>query len=476
MQNLKFFVLLNTLEKDEVLAFHKYLKQLHGGDDTAMRIFEYAKKHSQKPMDEKKLDMAYAFRKVFGTEISTHAYNRKKMLNALYDLHVWLKEFLLTEKIRQDSLESEVLWLNILQERGLKEAFIKQANKLYGEINTPPKNGAKAYLRDLAASHFQHDHLSLGIQSTNLDALQQCIDISDICTEIMHLKMACKMANIKKIYNLKTLPDTSSPSSSKVTDSKSYALLLLYKEILQLFESGEEKHYDKAEQMLFEQADYLDPDEMHGILSYLFNYIGANIRKEKKPEYGLKLHKLNVFGLKYDLFIQKGVMTTVQFNNIISIACSVKEYNWANRFIKKHSDYLTEDIRDITVLQANAIVLFELGKYKEALDILQLKSVREVKDIKYIIRSRMFVLRCYFELQEDWEITESYCISFESLLSRKRKIATIGAAWEFVRICKMILHGKKSKKELIDLIHSKPNIYHKDWLLKQLESYLPPLT
>jgi hypothetical protein len=106
MKNLKFFALMRTLEKEEVSHFQKYLKQLHGGEDIALQVFAYARKYYTHKKHEKKLDIAYAYQKIFGEEITENT--RKKMLNTLSDLYLWLKDFLLSEKMRQDAFERQV--------------------------------------------------------------------------------------------------------------------------------------------------------------------------------------------------------------------------------------------------------------------------------------------------------------------------------------------------------------------------------
>ena len=77
MKNSKFFTLLGTLTIEEVPAFHKYLRQLHGGEKVALKVFEYARKLYPRFEDQKKLDIEYAYRKLFGTE--DHKIYRGKM-------------------------------------------------------------------------------------------------------------------------------------------------------------------------------------------------------------------------------------------------------------------------------------------------------------------------------------------------------------------------------------------------------------
>ena len=146
MQNLKFFSLLHTLTQGEVSAFHKYLKQVHGGEEIAIKVFEYSKKLYPTLRNTKKLEMNYAYRKIFGAKIAEQEINRKKMLNTLYDLHSWLKDFLLLEKACSDSWESQVLWLGILRDRGLEDQLAKHTTRFYEETIAQPKKRSRDFI------------------------------------------------------------------------------------------------------------------------------------------------------------------------------------------------------------------------------------------------------------------------------------------------------------------------------------------
>ena len=192
MKDSKFFVLLRNLEAHEVPAFHKYLKQMHRGEDTALQIFEYARKLFPKPWDEKKLDLDYAFRKIFKSDISKQEHGRKKMLNTLSDLYLWLKDFLLSEKALRDPLTKQVLWMEILQNKRLKAGFCRSAARFYEEKNTSlkiSKKQNKGYLIDLAASYFQFQHLSAVRPSPDVGAMQQCLDTLETSIKIIKLKI-----------------------------------------------------------------------------------------------------------------------------------------------------------------------------------------------------------------------------------------------------------------------------------------------
>lgn len=472
MKKLKFFLLLDTLDEQEVAAFHKYLKRMYKGEESALKIFEYARKLYPKPWDAQKLDMEYAYRKIFRSALNAQERNRKKMLNSLSDLYLWLKDFLLTQKVCSDSLESQVLWLQILHQRRLKEEFARQATGLYTAVGTAPAKGTKIYFRDIAASYFQFKHLTAIRPSLNSSTLQECWDIMTLNTEIIKLKMACEMNTAKKVRPVELAPEARAVllASGEKRLAKSKLLLRIYKAIDAFILTEREEYFSEVERALFEQADQLDPDELHGILSYLHNFAAAQIRAGKEYIYASKLHLLNQFGLQHSFFTLQGEMSTTQFTNIVNAACAVKDFDWAKLFVEDQLQLVSDKLRDKTRSLSLAIIYFEQANYHEVLTCL---GSKDYQDIHYIIRSRLLILRSYFELHEDVEKTLDYCIAFEAQLLRYRKPKTgaVEAALEFVRVCKMILQEKTDKKSLLKRITENANLYLRNWLITQVTHY-----
>ncbi len=464
MKNLKFFALMRTLEKEEVAHFQKYLKHFHGGEDIALQAFKYARTNYKK--DEKKLDIAYAYQKIFGEEITENT--RKKLLNTLSDLYLWLKDFLLSEKMRQDAFESQAIWLGILQEKGLVAPFSRLATSTYAEtIGSPIKNTDDCW-KGLLASYFYYQHLSLTKPAPDINDLQNCLDTIARCAETIRLKMAVEIANLKKIRPTQT-PTTLS-EASKISQDEDPPLLLMYRKLNQLEAPGRESSFFQLQAMLVEHASAIEPVELHWIFKYLYNYAATEIRNGHEDFFGKALHQLNIFGLERGFFIKKGVMVATEFVNIINVAARAKDYVWTDSFMKEQSQFISDDTRADAVLLANAVILFEKQDYKQALNLLE---PTEFNDPHLFIRAKSLAVRCYFELKENTSSILEHCLTFERWLIRKRKPQTgaVEAALTFIRICKFLSAGKIDKQKLIDQIEEAPHVYFKEWLLAQAKNY-----
>ena len=468
MKNLKFFTLLSALTEKELSEFSKYLKQQHGKEAVALKVFDYFRKYRSGIEADKKPDMAYVYRKIFHEEISANEGNRKNMLNAFSDLHLWLKDFLLTAKACGDSFESQVLWLQILQEKGLEDSFSKEAERFFKETKADRQKGINGYLREATASYFFYRNLIQGGAKPEVDTFQQCLNAIQVCSETIQLKMAAEIANLEKLLPQEPAPKPLKKPQKKDIDSA--VLPLLYKEALQLVNMPEEIHFTALNKMLVNNVDALEPQELHQVLRYLYNFVAIQNRNGNLAAFAEALHRLNIFALDHDFFAQKNEMTATGFTNIVNVACAQQDYTWVTKFISDKNSLLPEDVRAETVAISNALVSFEKKQFAQTLE--QLESTL-FKDFNYVIRAKSLVLRSLYEIDADPDEMADYCNTFEAMLRRKRKsrTAVVDSLLRFTSIFKMLLQQKIEKEALHDLINASPNLFFREWLLAKLDNY-----
>lgn len=475
MRRLKFFTLFRTLREDEVADFQKYLKRLHGNDEVALDVFAYVKKFYPGFQEEKKLELGYIYRKVFGAGIEEDEYNRKKLLNALSDLYIWLKAFILSEKVDDDSFASRFLWLTVLKERGLEHEFLNGASLLQTELNDLSKHRSVLdYGKSLAVSHFVYNHLTDDKSTPQSEAFLPFAANLDLYYAVTKIKMACEMVNMKNmnfpvpapdfIFEILIVPD--SPALS------AHPLLLLYQEIYQLLSSRRDEHYSRVEAILAEHAGKIDPIELGIILIYLRNY-GSSLVREGEEQPWQRTHRLNKLGVENGVFIRRGTMTTTEFHNIVNAAGKAKDFEWAEMFIATRSRYLPADIRAHAVLVAKTILLFEKKEFSTIVRELERVNLKELHDLYLLIRLKTMMLRCYYELGEDQDTILTYCTNFENSLHRLRQPRTevIKATINFMLLLKVLVRKKTPKDLVLQKIQATQSVFFKPWLLEKAAAY-----
>ncbi len=471
MSDWKFLTLLHTLTERELTAFQRYLKRLHGDEAIALAVFRHIRKLRPDLINGDKLDLAAAHKKIFRTDITANDYNRTKMLNALSDLNLWLREFLLWEKAKADSFESRALWLMILRERGLDAEYFRQTSRLHAEVKAFPKKGIMDYMKSIAANHFFYYHRAQDSLSPDIDALRLGVKDLDLYYAVTRLKLACEIANLKNQFSLEfdleALPKVLEWGENPPLWNS--PLLLLYREIYQLIAADEEERYARISALLTEQVHTIDPDEILVMLSYLHNYAALQIRKGKE-DYWRKTHELNKFGIDHRIFMRKDIMSGTQFNNIVNIACRVKDFDWAESFINAQSKFLPADVRNDTTLLAKSLMLFEKTDFRQVLALLEPAGFKDVNDT---IRARALLLRSYYECQADMDMMLEYCNAFDIFLRRNRKSrkAIVIATLNFLRLIKMLIRKKADKEQIVREISQAESLYFKSWLIEKAAVY-----
>lgn len=468
MYTSKFYTLLATLQDAEVAAFHKYLKHVHAKKDLALPLFEYFRKVYKRPDAEKKLEIAYAYRKIYDTEIGD---NRKTTLNTVSDLYRWLKEFLLWEKVKSKSFESKILWLTVLKERGLKTEFSSQIESLRIEVESNPKKQALDYLKNLVVQHIAYFGNPEERQSLDDQDFRHYLDELEVYGTASKLKAACEMLNAKNLRPSDFVPsewlDRMQKTALQIPENE--PLLLLYQEVCQLIATQDDLIFKRIEKQISEQAENIAPNELNEILLYLINYGSLKVRKGDEAVW-TRIHSLNRLGVKYNIFLNKGEMSGARFQNIVNAACKVKDFVWIKSFISTQSDNLESGVRPELVALANAMVAFEKKEFKSVVKALGKTPLR---DIHIQIRTKSMLLISYFELGYDEAEMLSFCTNFELLLKRNRKplAGAVQGTINFILIVKILIYKKMARQQVINQIEHTNMLYFRPWLLEKADNY-----
>ncbi|MCB9356845.1 MAG: hypothetical protein R2791_12295 [Saprospiraceae bacterium] len=307
MHKSRFVNLLRTLEKPELSAFRKYLKCLHANEQTALSLFAYILKFAPVYDDKVKLDLAYAFRKIYRRDIGDE---RKKMLNALSDLHAWLKAFLMSQKTAGSSFEDRALWLSVLQERRLEAELSRQVQILQHAESAEPVKGAIDYLKNTAVSHFvyyHHVHDNLDSDNRSLREYEKALDLF---YAVAKLKIACEALSRQNVLTMQARSGEALPvpDIGDLKDAEQHPLLLLYREAYRLLADGEETAFERCKTLLTKHAAGLAPSETHRLITYLSNYASARLRNGETA-YWQKTHELNKLGVKHAAFLREDWMS-----------------------------------------------------------------------------------------------------------------------------------------------------------------------
>ncbi len=458
--NSKFFPLLRSLKPEELIGFQRYLKRFHGGEATPLKVFDYCKRYHNPKIVVDAIDLGDIYRKLYKAEMANTDTERKKILNPLSDLGIWLKEFLLAEKMRSESWVSQMVWLGILQERGLHNEGAKLASELYKKQDKKLPD-AIACLQQIATGMYYKRYLVQQKASPDFTALAACAASIKQSADIISLKMDCEIKTNQKIRSKKYAEPTALPTQP---------LMSMYQMISSLLSSEKEADYFNLVAFLDKHVADLGDNEVFMITRLLHNFIAPKIRSAKGVAWGKQVHALDKISLKKGLFTQNGVMSPTNFCNIVNLACSAQEIAWAQKFVLKNARLLPEEAQLDCINLANAIIAFEEKEFNKVLDLLE---EPQLKHIQHAIRVKALRLRTLYELDPQHDVIEDLLVSFEIYLKRNRHEQPdfVDATLSFLKLFKKLYHVKVSKQMLIQEIEAVPQIYFYHWLLEKAKGY-----
>jgi hypothetical protein len=468
MKSTQFISLLRTLSPDEQADFAKHINRLHSGNKVELDVFKYIMRSAPDFNDDKRLNSLTAAQKL---NKGLPGNNRSKVQNALPALRAWLKEYLLFQKANNGSLESQVLWTDILKERSLEAEFRKEAQDILKQVHEGTNTSVMDFLQGLNANLLLYQHSAKQGNQPDGELLQACSHDLDLFYVTMRLKLSCEMANLKNrlAIEMEIGPMEVVVEMAKSPIFKSRPLTFLYLSVFELIGEHKDEQFPMVIELLQEHAKAINAKEIHTILSYLHNYAASQLRLGEDRQLAI-VHQLDVFSVANGVFIENGEISHTQFDNIVMVACKAKDFKWASQFVKNHSQYLPADIRSDAELFAKAMIAYGKTDYKGCLD--QLQHI-EFADFFHAIRTKAQMLRCHYELMDNEVDLENFCVAFDTYLIRNKREhkEVVDAMRNTIGIVKAMYLRKTPKEKLLQAIDAKKHIYLKDWLLEKASSY-----
>jgi len=162
-----------------------------------------------------------------------------------------------------------------------------------------------------------------------------------------------------------------------------------------------------------------------------------------------------------------------EYRTILIYALRLKEFDWAESFIKKFRDYHNPEMRDNILNYSMAVLTFEKGEFDESLKFL---SALELDDIILKLDSDVLLLMIYYEkdfIDSALSIADSfkYYIGNNKILSEN----VINSQSEFIKHVKFLIKHKQTGLSSYDYSKAKESISNnstirrKTWLLAKLD-------
>lgn len=233
------------------------------------------------------------------------------------------------------------------------------------------------------------------------------------------------------------------------------------------------ENYLKIKDLWVNSKEYLHEHQRRAYYHFLINFCTSQNRKNDSKYFREDFNLRQVY-LKDKLFlVNSNTMSITEFWNIVNVSLKLKEYKWLEDFIKTHSKYLIQELRESMVEYGYSSLEFEKGQFEKALERLD-KIKQESPLFKLILKE--LLLKIYYE-QKYTESAHSLVDSFKHFLNdNNNKILPdlITNSKNFLKYYGSLLKIRDVKecneiKEIEIDIENENNINNKFWLLDKIK-------
>ncbi len=469
MQKSNFITLLQTLSPKEIKAFDRFLRASYPNQQKVLRLYSILRKQYPR-FDKEKIQQDPAVLDLLSSSNGDAGF-RKKLGNAFSTLNGFLLEFLLLRRFKNNKSEFAIELLEIYKERKLDDLYFQKLEQMRSHKGAGFIADADTNYRLYEINRRLFYHTNSEKINTDDHFLSSAMSHLDECFVVSKLKLACEMQNRENLlqqsyhpeFVAETLAYCSQQPYPESHPARFYAL------ILQLLQQGEEPVFDRLKKNLLECGQSLNKEDQLIVLSYLLNFTSAQIKRGRTAYYR-EAFDLFDFGLRSRLLIADGFISATQFHNIVSIACKLKHYDWANEFIRGWKPYLKDSYRESVVGIADAYVFFATGNFDEA--ITRLVLIHFNNDY-FSVRSRSILLQCYYEKygRSGRELILDHCKAFANFLDRNKTLhsGTIQGYRTLVEFVRQFVRKKVDPQKLMTQLEKTPFVFFKPWIESKIE-------
>lgn len=472
MQDSKIIRLLRTLNAKEFRLLHKYFRSPFFNYSTAiLDLYELLREYYP-AFDHPALERRLVFQKLFPDTV----FKDKKFRNLLHEFLGHLENFLVQLHIRTDDHARKKLLAATLKERDQYPAFVEKNRELLSEVADRPYRDTQTYKELLQLQEDYYFHPATRKLDGGEVVLKAMLDNLDHFFMASKLRLANEVAVREKLVREK-IPVHLVGEVFRELESRESAEILLqfYGLMFRLTETEREELYRQLQEMFLGKADKLSFGDQQMVLSQLLNFAIRNGNRGKS-RFLVEAFDLYWLGLEKGLLFQHGKLTDSTYTNIVFLGGKTGALDKVETFIREHSRYLDNRIRNDAQILAMANLLYFKKAYAE-LD--ELIGNAKFDSIFYQLRARMILLRALFEsfLADEtyYELLHSRMESLEKLLKRNALLSDVQKApyLNFIKFLKRIVRMKQKAagpaelEKLRQKIRGNDSVAHKNWLLEQ---------
>ena len=466
MKNSVLFKVFQSLSSIEIRELGRFVRSPYiNRREEVVRLYDYIAQNIG--LSEGALTKEKAWKYIF----PNCAYKDKEMRYTMSFLLKATRQFLIFQELNNDKVQSQVLLCRSLRHRGLDKLFEKEINSTINWQESQPFRNTRYHYNNYLIQLEQGEYQSQKSRRGDLP-LQKLSDeltyfyIADIlrqnCTILTHQTVS------RRTYDLKLLKEV---LEHVETNDYSFApaIEIYYHGYKALSDLKNEYHFKKLKSLITEHWSHFPANESREIYLMAINYCIKRINRAER-EYIREGFELYQSGLKNEVFLEEGYLSSYTYKNISRLGLYLGEFDWVEKFLNRYKKFLFPQTRENTYLYNLAFFYFQKPDYENAMQLLQKV---DFDDVLNNLDARRMLLRIYYELGE-YAPLDSLLDSFKVYISRQKDIGYHKDNYlNLIRFVKKMLRSNLSspsiRAALTEEIKNTPSFSEQSWLLEQLE-------
>lgn len=472
MLQTKLLRLLKKLDAGEFKGFHRFLQSpVFNTNTRVIALYELLKKHYP-AFDSPKLVREKVYAKLYPKK----KYSYQQFANLLSEFTRLTEEYFTHLAFKADTFQRRKLLAQSYRERDMYDLFEKETEDLLviTNVETNAVNFQRAY--DILQEFYFHPNTAKREKKVAvLNEMAAYLDNYYLNTKLL---LAVEMKSREKILNeshdIPLLNEIKTLAGTKKDNPSIYFYFLL----LQVIESNQEKSFFELKNYLFEHSELIAQPLRTTIFRILNNFCLAAIRNGKS-NFAFEHLDLYEFGIKKELILVNGRISTYSFLNAITSGILCNKIDWVNTFIYKYQKYIPTTNKKGIMQLTKAFIAFHEHQYEKVTNLLfDFKSPLSALNII----SRTLLTRAYFEiLVKDGTYYELYLSHIESFNKYIYRINDLNQNWikssqNFIyymkQLGKLLVEKKNSNIDLSELqleIKNTEPLSSQNWFVKRIE-------
>ena len=469
--NFYFIKLYFSLSTEDRKSFAIFVNRNYPNKRTFAKTLAYLKSLD---IDGKNYDAEKLAKKVFKDKSKN-----KELGNLLSALDKKCREWLVLDDYQKNSTESKILLLDIFNRKGLSDEVYRRRSK---EMQ---KSLEESVLKDMSSEynkwktthdalfHSSFNHIQQREKEQLMSQAEENLDNFHLLIKLQYTyEKVVTRRLIETVDNEKIIIEANNISLNYI--SAPHPLIRFFALVVQLELTENINYYNTAKSLLSINDHLISPIQLPTYFTCLHNFAISSFKKKKLT--GQHLFEFQRLAAERDWVTGGGQMPTVTFNNIVNLACLLKETEWVKTFIDKFSKKLPSTERNTITSIANARVFFSEKKYNKAA--LLLSSIDY--NIDYAtLRINSLLMCCHYEADKtDTDFLKSAFRNFQIQIENMKVIngKTKEGYLMFIKILQKFTNKNTDyQKLLIDVKHSDVLAY-RDWLAEKIEEKLKEIS